>query len=1295
MRKVAVALLMGFALTITGLLVSSPSTAAPPPDFQTSLIVGDGLDQASGMEIAPDGRIFILERGGKIKIVKNGELLPQPFADLPSQTTGDRGLIGVAFDPEFGVANHYVYFYYCGEDLLNHLVRFNADTDVGTEGPFELFRTSSQSFLLHVGGSIRFGPDGKLYFAVGDNGDGENAQKLDNPHGKILRINKDGTIPTDNPFYGQADKVQAIWAYGFRNPWRFQFDPSNGELYGGDVGNYTWEELNHIVKGGNYGWPRAEGVCTANCNGLIDPIYAYNHNNASAAVTSGPIYRGGMFPPEYQGNLFFGDYANGFIKRAILNPNGTVASVQDFDLAAGAVTDIKVAPDGSMYYVTYWPAALYRISYNTTSHVPVAAASADVTKGLQPLTVHFSSTGSNDPDGDELSYHWTFGDGATSTEANPVHSYTDTGVYTARLTVTAGTDSTIAQPIVIQVGVPPTLTVATPTEGQLYKAGDTLTYNAFAADGAGFDLNDAGISTVIRLHHGTHYHPFLGPLIGRSNAFTIPTTGEASADTSYELTVTATDSNGLSTSKVVTVRPRKVDLTFATSPPNLGLLLDGIPITGGFETEGVTGFQRSLVAPTTATASDGSPLIFGGWSDGQPIRHGFVTPSASTTYTATYVPDAPWSAEYYDNQNLTGTPVLSRQDPTIDFNWFGGSPDAAVPPDNFSVRWSKNQWFGAGRYKFTTLADDATRLYIDGKRVIDSWFGSANQEYTYTADLGEGEHSLRVEYLERGGGASVQLRFASTPDQPDLSFHAQYWNLTATSGPPTIPSGPPVLSRDESGIDNSWGNGSPDPSVHNDLFATRWTRTLNLAPGQYEFSVTADDGVRLFIDGAAVVDKWFNQAANTYTVQLPMDGAAHSFAMEYYEYGFGAVAKFSMHRVGNIPATPAYVAEYWNGGQIGIQSLPGGPADLTRSEEEIDNAWYSGSPAQVINVDNFYGRWSRTDVLSAGTYRFSGIADDGIRVFVDNVPVVDMWHPQRAEFSVDKVLSAGSHAIRVEYFEAGGDAQATVAYNRIGDVRPEDGYFTAEYFANPNLAEPVALTRQEPAVDYDWGTGSPAPEVPTDNFSARWTKTVQVHAGNYKLTATSDDGVRVYVDDVLVIDRWVLQGTATNTAVVALTEGQHKFEIAYFESGGGAVARFGYAPTTESPPPPPAPANPWAGEYFASMDLSGAPVMTRSDAAVDFDWGQGAPDQALGSDFFSARWTRVKDYSAGTYRLTVTGDDGIRVFVDGTQVIDGWHDQWATTYSADVPLTAGSHTIVIEYYDKTGGAQAHFAETQL
>jgi glucose/arabinose dehydrogenase len=1285
--KAALVVLLSTGALVMGLVVR-PAVAAPPQDFQTTLIVGDNLDGPSGMEIAPDGRIFILERAGTVKIVKNDQLLPQPFVVLPSEATGDRGLIGIAFDPDFGVQNHYVYLYYTGLDLLNHLVRFSADTDIATEGPLQLFQTESPSQLLHVGGSIRFGPDGKLYFAVGDNGYGANAQQLDNPHGKILRINKDGTVPTDNPFYGQPGKLDAIWAYGLRNPWRFQFDSATGNLYAGDVGDFTWEEINRIVRGGNYGWPLKEGLCTSDCAGFIDPIYTYNHDNQSAAITAGPVYRSAMFPPNYQGSLFFGDYAKGFIKRAILDGSGNVSSVVDFDAVAGSVTDIKVAQDGSMYFITYWPGALYRITYDTENHLPVAAASADVTKGVAPLTVQFSSVGSHDPDGDAVAFEWNFGDGTTSNEPNPTKTYQATGVYTARLTVSSSGDQATAHPIVIQVGVAPTLTVGTPTEGQLYRAGDTITYNAFATDGAGFDLNDAGISTVVRLHHGTHYHPFVGPLIGRAGSFTIPDVGEASADTSYELTVTATDANGLTATKVVTIRPRTSQVTLATSPPGLQLTLDGVPVTAPDTTTGVSGFQRHIAAPLHATAADGTALQFAGWSNGGEIIQTVTTLDVDTTYTATYLPAQPFSAQYFNNTTFSGTPVLTRLDPTIDFDWVGGSPDPAVPTDHFSARWTTTQTFGPGRYRITAFADDSIRVSVDDRLLIDEWLGTPGTPHTYDIVLGPGNHSIRVEYAEFGGDARVRVTWAPTVDQPIDTFHAEYWNTVSPL--PIIPSIPPAYAREEVSIDHDWGEGSPAPGIGVDRFVARWTRSMHFAPGNYIFTATADDGVRLFVDGAGVIDQWIDQGPTAYSVTLPMDGGDHSVIMEYYENGGGATAKLVVTQVDQLSSAD-WLAEYWNDTSNDfLPTIPTRPPDVLRTDPSIGFEWFGGSPDASIGGDHFLARWTRSVSLSAGLYRFSGTADDGIRVFVDDVPVVDLWQPQHADYSIEKNVSAGVHTIRVEHFEGGGDATARLHYERIGDVASVGPPITAEYFTNATLSGAPAVTRVEDKIDNDWLGGSPDPTIPADNFSARWTQTLDLTAGNYVFTVTADDGVRLFVDGRLVIDKWLRQAPTTYTGAVALPAGDHTVVMEYFEAFGGAVARFSYAPTTD-PAPPLAPLGPpITAEYFTNATLSGAPALTRVEDRIDNDWFGGSPDPTIPADNFSARWTQTLDLTAGTYHLSATGDDGIRVFVDGQAVVNGWSDHSATTYAAEILLAEGPHDIVVEYYEHAGDSVAKF-----
>ena len=275
-----------------------------------------------------------------------------------------------------------------------------------------------------------------------------------------------------------------------------------------------------------------------------------------------------------------------------------------------------------------------------------------------------------------LSYQWDFGDGSTSSEPNPTKTYPSTGVYTARLTVSAAGDHASAQPIVIQVGIAPDLIVAAPTEGQLYRAGDTSTSTPTSP---AMEQGSTSTTPTSRPWSGcttarTSAHPFVGPLTGRAGSFTIPRTGEASADTSYEVKVTATDANGLSTSKIVTIRPRKSEISLATSPPGLGIVVDGVPVSTPRTVTGVEGFQREVNAPNSAVAQNGTPLQFAGWSDGKSIRHVISTPVDDTTYTASYVPSQPFTGRYYDNTDLLRRSCGNQQDANVNFAWGEGSP---------------------------------------------------------------------------------------------------------------------------------------------------------------------------------------------------------------------------------------------------------------------------------------------------------------------------------------------------------------------------------------------------------------------------------------------------------------------------------------------------------------------------------------------------------------------------------------------------------------------------------------------
>ncbi|RJR15149.1 PKD domain-containing protein [Candidatus Microgenomates bacterium] len=1333
MKKVILIVLFMFL----GITLPKSAIAAPPVNFQKQQLIGTGLEGPSGFEIAPDGRIFILERTGTVKIFKDGALLSTPFATLPSAATGDRGLIGIAFDPNFSVTP-YVYFYYTGEDLLNYLVRFDATGDVGTNGPVTLYQTFSPSFELHVGGSVRFGPDGKIYLAVGDNGYPPNAQNLSNPHGKILRINKDGTIPADNPFVFVEGALPEIWAYGFRNPWRFQFDPADGRLYGGDVGDFSVEEVNHIVAGGNYGWPFAEGACSC---GYIDPMYAYTHDGLSSAVTGGPVYRATQFPSEYVGNLFVGDYARGFIRNLDfeVHADGTVHvhSASEFDPVAGSVVDLKVGPDGSLYYITYIPGRLYQVTYSTGNQFPVAVASSDVTKGTEPLTVNFSSSGTYDPDGDALTYLWDFGDGTTSSEANPTKEYTQVGAYTVDLTVAdeIGNESQ-ANPIVIQVGLPPVVTIGSPTDGDTYRAGDTIFYAASAVDGAGFDLHDEDFTTEIILHHDTHIHPFLGPITGKSGEFTIPTTGEHSVNTWFEVKITATDTNGLSSSESVFIYPEVSSFSLNSNIAGLILLLDGVPTQIPQTIAGVVDFMRELNTYLVQQVN-GVWYQFDHWSDMEPMKHFITVAEAAVEYVAHFNQMSPFEGQYFDNVDLSGVPVLIREDPVIDFAWNEVAPAPEVPADNFSVRWSKTQHFAFGRYKFTTVTDDGVRLYIDGNLLIDHWIPQGSTAYTATLDLAEGDHEIIMEYFEASGGAVARLIWEMTPDQPifpsptpssvpsptpGVGFNAEYFSNQTLTAPGT-------LTRTDPEINFLWNDESPDPSILVDHFSARWTQTVDLVAGTYHFTATADDGIRVFVDGNPIIDEWQDQGSTTFAADATLTAGAHEIVVEYYENSGGAIAVFDYDLIGVTPSpspspsvspTADYTAKFWNTpGEGEFPPIPTTTPDLTRSDSTINFFWDLDSPDPLIDVDHFVVVWEKThDFPLDSYYRFTTESDDGMNIYIDGVKVLDEWNDHSMEFVFHTYITAGLHEIRVEYYENDGGAKAIVGFEPVATIPP---IYSTEFFNNETLFGTPVLTREDEILYFVWAENAPDPLINPDHFSARWTKTDTFAPGIYEFTVFADDAMRLYVDGVLEVDAWTGAAEIYHYKEIELS-GEHTITVEYAELEGGAYAKMYYkkiadlpdpspSPSVEptpspsvipSPSPSPSPSVPPGDDYLSEFwNLptpvsipeipTTAPDLTRIDATILFDWNDDAPDPLINTDGFVARFTKQIDVTeAGTYRFTTLSDDGVRVDVESDLVIDQWNDHGSTTHVGDKFLSTGSHEIVVEFYENAGGAILHF-----
>ncbi len=350
-----------------------------PAGFTKTEAWTTGLVLATAMAQAPDGRLFVAEQGGALRIVKNNVLLTTPFLQLGVDSTDERGLIGVALHPDFA-NNGYVYVHYTtGEGgTHNRVQRFQAippSNDVVSAGSgLALVDLPALGATNHNGGAIHFSADGKLLVGVGDNAVGANSQNLNNPLGKLLRFNDDLSIPGDNPFAGSSTGLgRAIWAYGLRNPFTFAVQPGTGRIHINDVGEGTWEEVDLGAAGANYGWPASEGPQNVTTS-LTGPLFTYKHSAATPVPGSGPggfftgnVIAGGtfypisgasaVFPAEYLGQYFFADSGSRFVAR-LDAANGNTAYA--FASVAGNPVDILVGLDGALYVLTR--TAITRIS---------------------------------------------------------------------------------------------------------------------------------------------------------------------------------------------------------------------------------------------------------------------------------------------------------------------------------------------------------------------------------------------------------------------------------------------------------------------------------------------------------------------------------------------------------------------------------------------------------------------------------------------------------------------------------------------------------------------------------------------------------------------------------------------------------------------------------------------------------------------------------------------------------------------------------------------------------------------
>lgn len=799
------------ALLALGLLTNlAAQNATFPPGF-AAVQVATGLDPVA-LALAPDGRVFIAEKFGRVMVVENGQLRPEPFLELNVDIYTERGMSGIALDPGFE-DNHFVYIYYTVKDSShNRVSRFLADGNFAAPG--------SETILLdldplngpyHNAGALAFGNDGKLYIACGDGFNQDEAPKLTSTLGKILRINPDGSIPPDNPFYEETTgKHRAIWAKGFRNPFAMTADAATGRIFATDVGSDQFEEVNEIEKGKNYGWPDVEGPLGGGSPpaNYKDPLYAYDHGFGCAAVGvaayNPPVP---MFPSEYVGKVFFTEHC--YSRIYTLDP--ATGTIQLFADNLRTPLNLLTAPDGTLYFLdrkgtqidySTGTGSLWRVFYTGSDApfisiqpqpvlVPVGEAVTFkvAASGAEPFSYQWQQNGADVPaaTGQEFIFQ------------NPMLA--DSGSLFRCIVANAlGTDTSQSALLRVTSSQRPVPVLVSPTEGATFRGGEWLHLFGEATDNEDGTMQAGAFRWRVDFHHNEHSHPAFGPISQTVEDFyQIPAVNEVSDNVWYRVHLTVTDQGGLSASIARDVLPVKTDIFLQTEPPGFPIVIDGHRLTSPDTVRSVVGVFHQIEAPKSHPAND-SLYLFEKWGDGETGTVRYLAPGDDALHlTAIYRAVLPLGTGtgllgfYYDqgpNGRVFEEPyVFSRLDSMINFDWRYGSPDTAgLGFDDFLIRWegAVQPFFDETLIFHVYMHTDGARLWVDDQLLIDRWSVSSTVEKSASIDLSGGkQYPIRLEYFENDGQAVCQLLWSSAKIARDFvpasqlysSYHPDTMNI--------------------------------------------------------------------------------------------------------------------------------------------------------------------------------------------------------------------------------------------------------------------------------------------------------------------------------------------------------------------------------------------------------------------------------------------------------------------------------------------------------------------------------------
>jgi hypothetical protein len=632
---------------------------------------------------------------------------------------------------------------------------------------------------------------------TGDGGDAVTSQELTSLSGKVLRINSNGSIPKDNPFAGALKgKYGAIWAYGVRNAFSMAYDLVTNRLVANDVGYSSYEEVNEVLPGTNYGWPVTEGPegPTAQWSNYKAPLYYYDHTKGCSIVGSA-FYRPKVmsFPEVYAGKLFFMDYCNGALH--VLDPDkGHV--VDTLITGLDRPVALAVSPEGELYYaqragawgyntstaegslwkIVYAPDATPKIIRNPVSTTVTEGEGVQfevVTSGAAPFTYAWSVNGR------EVAL------GTTPTlELKDVPLDMDGTQVVCLVTNENGSVSTVPAILNVKTNSRPDVHILSPSDGYTYKGGDVLAFSGVATDPEDGPLDASHLTWEIVFHHDDHVHPAMPALRGvTEGTYAIPKAGETSHNVWYRIYLTATDSQGFTQRTYKDYHPQVVLVRLQSDPPNVPVRLEGKLVETPFVFPAVAGTTRVAEAVTSTRSGPEQLLIFGQWSTGtNTARIRFEVPDSSHTYTVQYQSIPPGngnglSGKYYRSREDfdNDRPMFIRKDKAVHFDWMQETAVPGLGANPLYMRWEGLiEPYHTDAYTFSVTPGGSAQLWVDQQQVIEQQAGSRPEvpEGTIVLEAGR-KYPVRLEYAKEDAAQALALTWKSTLLHPEIIPQSQ------------------------------------------------------------------------------------------------------------------------------------------------------------------------------------------------------------------------------------------------------------------------------------------------------------------------------------------------------------------------------------------------------------------------------------------------------------------------------------------------------------------------------------------